>query len=342
MKNKLVVSGWEEPYIIKNMDKFLWDPKDLKELLDAIEKLPKEKFYDLHYKELNQIHFGLYLELSKNSSEYSRANDGIRSKLFKLFDFKENTIKILNILSIAIANLDTEYFDIKSWSEQEVFEKKSKIMFFKILHLFDQNKKIIDLDLLDILVSDKYLWNIDQIGELRFDFFAKILKFILRSCIYNSSDKLDLALSNILKLHGEDISRPLLWWRDIENKTRNSILFTQYGFALIDIDQLIVWLKANLQTNKQQINNLIKPFLWIYDWLKIILEHTNSESSWANIGKIPFSKIPTNINTDQIDKLFKENTYLQTIINADRELLISKLEILRNIFDCSLLSRLTN
>ena len=342
MKNKLVVSSWEEPYIIKDMDKFLWNPKDLKDLLNAIQKLSKEEFYDLHNQELNQIHFGLCLELSKKPWDYSRNNDEIRSRLFQLFDFKENTNKIINSLSIAISDYNVEYTDILPDDQQKIFNKKSKIVFAKILNLFDKNKKTIDLDLLSSLVSDKYLWLLDEIGELRFDFFAKILKTTLRSSIYNSTDVLDLSLSNILEFHGEDISRPLLWWRDIENKTRNSILFTQYGFTLIDIDQLIVWLKVNLQANKQQINNLIKPFLWIYDWLRLIIEYTNSENSWANIGKVPPSKIPTNINTDQIDKLFKENTYLQTIINADRKLLISKLEILREVFDCSLSSRLTN
>lgn len=311
----------ETPYIIRDMDKELGNPQSSQELLDAIQKMWGEKFYDLHQKELSQIQFGIY----RNFKWDSLWDYDVIEKLGDLFDHKDNIEKILSRLAEALVKYNVEFSD--EWVE---FDKKAKGILVRILQLFDKYKKVINPEDSKKLAMDQYIWWwIMKYNEIRFSIFAEMLNMLLKY-IYNK-DELDKALSKLIKINGEDIYRPILWWNDIEKADWNSILFTKYGAGYINIDDLLKWLQKNLDKNKDKINQLVKPFLEIYEWLRLILENTNHDKSEAN-NTVQEINIPQNINIKEITGLYNTNQYLTQVIQSDKYILEEKLKVWKDIF----------
>ena len=328
----------ENPIIIKDMKKYLWNPENMKDLYETLTALPKEEFYDLHPEELRQVNI-LYSEMRQDRSKH---DSDISWKLWNIVRLKLNIENTIGGLANAVGTLPVqEYFmgEDEENEKQIAFEKQIKKVFSNLVLQLNTHKKNITPDGVDH-INHKVIERMRDIQRIDSHELAELLSYILQKQIYTENSEIDTALRWLMEIHGEDIDRPLLWGNSMpEEYTWLSLVFMKYGFGKIDIDEVLEGIDKNIKQNNETIQHSIKPFIPLYGRLRSVLEETKDEEETGE-ELIPFEtpkslKDIGTIDVKKIEEHAQKNKYLRTIRKCDKTLLTQKLQILRDICDLS-------
>ncbi len=329
--------------IIQDMQKILWDPQTLKALLDALSGLPKSEMYDLHEEECSQV-YTMFQNLWKKPYAGNRDdnNDELWHEIRQLLQSKEKIESIFEQLLYAYQNYPAETYYMEE-SENKIFQQKMRVFFANLIKWLNIYKKELTLDDIAELSSrpENIIESLRLHKKLQDDEMAKLLTLLLQRHIYKWPETIDISLSYLMKIYGEDISHPLLWWNNnSKDKLWDSLLFMRYWFGQIEIPQLLYWIDKIITRNNEIIQNLIQEFIPVYHVLRSILEKTNEPAEIDSNLIITTDKqekleIKWSLDIKKIQKYSTENDHLRVLKHCDKTVLKKKLQKLRDICDLS-------
>ena len=338
------MTGWlkthsENPVIIKDMKKYLWNPENMKDLYDTLTALPKEEFFDLHPEELRQVNI-LYSEMRRDPNKHDSDISWHLSNLIRLKLNIENSIgNLVNIIEI----IPTEkYFMGENWENEKqiIFVHKIKKIFSNLVSQLYIHKKQITPDEVEY-INEKIFEKIKKQEEIHTSKLVELLSFFLQKQIYTGTDEVDTAIRELIEIHGRDINSILLWENNVleTEYVRLSLVFMKYGLGKIDIDGFVKDIDKIINQNNEEIQRLIKPFIPLYGRLRSVLEETKIEEEKSQ-DIIPFQgpkdlKDIGKIDVEEIEKHAQKNKHLRILKNCDKTILEQKLQILRDICDLS-------
>ena len=339
--NNSIQTHVTNPQILKDMPKYLGNPETIKDLYEALTKLPREEFYDLHENELAQV-FGIYMNLNKKFDPDTNS-DRMFHNVSNMLNLRRDVEKTIAELILALKNYEEPgYFTSQEEEKKILFVKQIKWLFANIIQSFIGYKK--RLTIYEIDDMRYYIWDTHHhnIGAVDIERMAYILSLLLQKHIYTWTENVDKALQHLTEISWESISRPLFWW--LENVSMeyrwHRLSFMQYGFGQITLDGILEWLKAVIKKNNEIIKGYVERAIPLYTRLTEVLKKANDdgEKNEELVILDPSAsvvKVEKELDIKTINELTLQNDCLKIILRTDKTVLEQKLQPLKDICDLS-------
>ncbi|MCX6824712.1 MAG: hypothetical protein NTY80_00670 [candidate division SR1 bacterium] len=329
------------PQVLKDMPKYLGNPQTIKDLYEALNKMPREEFYDLHENELAGV-FGLYMALNtKFDSDIN--NDIMTNKVNCMLRLRRDVEKMINELALALRSYEEPgYFTEQEKDKKILFEKQIKYLFTNIFNCFISYKKRLTIDEIRSLKYDISNRSIGNIESISINSMTYIFSLLLQKHIYTGTESIDKALQHLMKISGENVTRSL--FGGLENVSMeyisHGLLFIQYGFGQITIDAVLEGLQLIIKKNNEILQKYLESAIPLYTRLTEVLKKTNDDGGGNEELVIldpsaSVVKVEKELDIKTINELTLQNDCLKIILRTDKTVLEQKLQPLKDICDLS-------
>lgn len=149
----------------------------------------------------------MYREFGKDSSRETN-NGNMRHKISQLLDLKGNIEEIFIALKYALENYPVEHY-YQSEEENTAYQKKLTMLFINVIHLLDKYKKQLIPDHIE-KIKREVTERLNLLKQIKSSEISHLVSIILQEYVYTGTSDIDKALSYLMTISGESITRPLL------------------------------------------------------------------------------------------------------------------------------------